>query len=310
MEIFEEIHSIGNIKETAVALGFFDGVHLGHRALLARCAEEARAAGLASAVFTFREHPQNVMSGRRLVKRLLPPQDKLAVFESLGIDYVFNLAFEEGFHTMPPARFAKTLLCGVFRAKIVICGFNFHFGKNASGDSAALQGLGGKDGFAVRIIDPVILRGETISSSLIRRRIAEGRITDANAMLGRPYALKGVVAEGNRLGRELGFPTANFALDPVMAQPAFGVYTADTVVGGRALPSVVNIGVKPTVGGHKKLVETHILDFHEDIYGKDIRVDFLRMQRTEQKFANLKALAACIAKDKSDAELFFRTENN
>jgi riboflavin kinase/FMN adenylyltransferase len=129
-------------------------------------------------------------------------------------------------------------------------------------------------------------------------------------MLGRPYALKGVVAEGNRLGRELGFLTANFAFDPVMAEPAFGVYTADTVVGGRSLPSVVNIGVKPTVGGHEKLVETHILDFHEDIYGKDIRVDFLRMQRPEQKSSDLKALAGCIAKDKSDAELFFRTENN
>ena len=352
MNVFENKSEVGALAPVSLALGFFDGLHIGHQQLIARCREDAGRSGRACAVFTFRENPRNVMAGRTVVPRLQTRAEKLAQLEKLGVEYVFDFAFEDGFHTMPPQAFAQELLAVCFHAEAVFCGFNFRFGKNAAGDADTLIELGGRFGYGVHVLDPVRVptghddghsgvachgggpigaachgdspsgavvspegvlcapwragaSGPTVSSTLIRGLIAEGRIEEANALLGRPYALSGMAVKGNGIGRTLGFATANFEPDPAMALPALGVYVAETLLDGVPHPSVLNIGKRPTVGGDRVLVETHLLDLDWELYDQELTVRFLKMLRAERKFESLQELRDAVAHNKSEAEAWF-----
>ncbi|GHU67032.1 riboflavin biosynthesis protein [Clostridia bacterium] len=307
MEIFTRNDQIRDIGPTSVALGFFDGVHLGHRVLLKNCISYAASVGTASAVFTFRESPTNVLSGTNKVKRLLSEADRNRVFEALGIDYLFEFDFADGFHKMTPEVFARDLLHNSFGARAAFCGFNFRFGARAQADPEILKHLGREYGFETFVTEPVETGGKPVSSTRIRALVEKGKIEEANGLLGVNFRLSGKVRHGAARGRTIGFPTANFNPDPGMVCPAYGVYVTAARIPdeSKPLPAVTNIGVKPTVGGTELLVETHIIDYENDLYGKDIEVAFLQHLRAERKFDRFEQLKHQITEDKAAAEAYF-----
>ncbi|MDR0874768.1 MAG: bifunctional riboflavin kinase/FAD synthetase [Clostridiales Family XIII bacterium] len=303
MQIFGGKSQIHGLPSVSVALGFFDGVHLGHRVLIERSISYARKTGNAAAVFTFRDHPKNVISGTTCVKRLLSEADRNKIFESLGIDYVFEFDFADGFHEMSPDAFAGDLLCNTFGASAVFCGYNFRFGALARGDADTLRALGVLYGFEVDVVDRVEVGGQPVSSTRIRALIEKGKVCEANRLLGEDFRLSGTVLHGNARGRTIGFPTANFKPDPVMVWPSYGVYATTVSVPGtdKPLPAVTNFGTRPTVGGKETLAETHIFGYTDDLYGKEIVVTFCRHLREEKKFDTFEALKQQIEKDKAAA---------
>jgi riboflavin kinase/FMN adenylyltransferase len=307
MKIFHHKNEFCETTPTSVALGFFDGVHLGHRVLLKRCIFHARKTGTAAAVFTFRDHPKNVISGTNKIKRLLSEADRNKIFESLGIDYVFEFDFADGFHEMHQDVFARDLLRDTFGANAVFCGYNFHFGANAGGDADALKTLGAVFGFEVNVVDRVEVNGEAVSSTRIRALLEKGKVEEANTLLGEDFRLSGTVLHGDARGRTIGFPTANFKPDPAMVLPAYGVYASTASIRGRgsSLPAVTNLGVKPTVGGKELLAETHIIGYEGDLYGGDLEVTFCRHLRDEKKFDHFDLLKQQIAEDKAAAGAYF-----
>ena len=307
MEIFRSIDGIAAGRPSSVALGFFDGLHLGHTELISGSIAFAMEYGLSADIFTFREHPKNIMSGMLAVPRLLPESDKLEIFEALGADRVFDFDFADSFHTMAPEDFARSLLKDAFGAEAVFCGFNFRFGANAAGDTGALGAYGKEFGFEAYVIDPVYADGELVSSSAIRRHVNRGDVARAGLMLGRDYSLRGLVEYGNKLGREFGFPTANIFPDPEMTLPARGVYVTETAFDGAVFPSISNVGVNPTVAdGNAVRLETHILDAAPELYKKEITVFFKEKLREERRFEDKDALIRQIAADTETAREYFR----
>ena len=307
MEIYQSVDEINEQKPSAIALGFFDGLHLGHTALLTECVEFAKEHGLSADVFTFRDHPKNIMSGKMLIPRLMPEPEKLDRLKVLGVDRVFDFDFEDHFHTMPPEDFAKTLLADAFCAKAVFCGFNFRFGANAAGTPGILKQIGEGIGFDTFIMDPVYVAGRLVSSTLIRRCINSGDVEPAGRLLGREYSLSGIVEKGRGLGQGFGFPTANFYPDMDMTLPAHGVYITETAADGEIYPSVSNVGICPTIKIEGSLrIETHLLDRDIDLYGKVITVLFKKMLRKERRFEGEEALKKQIAADAFAARQYFQ----
>ena len=306
----ETYRSINDIKApapaSAVALGFFDGLHIGHTTLISQTVGFARANGLSACVFTFREHPANIMNGRMIVPRLLAEDEKLERLSALGVDRVYDFDFADGFHTMTPEHFAQALLKDAFAAKAVFCGFNFRFGAEAAGDIAALKGFGDSLGFGTHVLDPVYVAGRLVSSTLIRRCINSGDVEPAARLLGRDFTLGGKVEEGRGLGHSFGFPTANFYPAQDLTLPAHGVYVTEAEIDGSIYPAVSNVGTTPTViSGGALRVETHLLDKDIKLYGKRIDVCFKKMLRKERRFENEDALKRQIAYDTEAARLFF-----
>ncbi|MDR0518903.1 MAG: bifunctional riboflavin kinase/FAD synthetase [Clostridiales Family XIII bacterium] len=312
MRIFTNLDEINNIPPTALALGKFDGVHLGHAELIRRMVGRARERGLAPAVFTFSNHPYNVIAGRTLIGSIAGESDKAKLLSSLGVEYLFSFRFDDGFHKMPPSEFIDGMLCRAFNVRDVFCGFNFRFGAEAGGDANALMAAGAEKGFDVEVMDPFRVGDTLVSSTVIRDLISDGSMEEAAAYLGRPFSIAGEIGRGNGIGRGLGFPTANIALTEGIVVPAYGVYVTESEITGegsergKKLRSVTNIGVRPTVGDSRLLVETHIFGVPDkDLYGHGIRVGFLSMVRPERKFANLSELKAQVERDKQ-AALEFR----
>ncbi|MCL1895829.1 MAG: bifunctional riboflavin kinase/FAD synthetase [Clostridiales bacterium] len=310
----ETYRSISDIKApapaSAVALGFFDGLHLGHTALISETVGFAKANGLAACVFTFREHPANIMNGRLIVPRLLTEEQKLKRLFALGVDRVYDFDFADGFHTMTPEFFARTLLKDAFMAEAVFCGFNFRFGAEALGDTSALKGFGDSFGFDTHVLDPVYIAGRLVSSTLIRRCINSGDIEPAGRLLGRDYSLGGGIEEGRGLGQSFGFPTANFYPAQDLTLPAHGVYVTEALIDDVLYPAVSNIGVAPTIVSSGALrVETHLFDTNMALYGKKIEVYFKKMLRKERRFDSEDALKRQIASDTETARLYFASKN-
>lgn len=291
MKVFKSIEEIQNIEETATALGNFDGIHLGHQALIREAVTQARRKGLKSAVFTFSNHPKNVISGTNMVKNIIYCDEKVAILEAMGVDYLFSLDYTMEFGAMTPQQFSSELLRKTFRARHVVCGFNYRYGYKAEGDSRTLIQQGCILGFDVSVMDPVSMDGSVVSSTLIRGLIAQGEMEECSRYLGRNYAIGGTVIEGNHIGRTIGFPTCNITVDETMVAPANGVYVTNCRVDGQLHPAITNVGSKPTIGMYQKNVETHLLDFSGNLYGREIRVEFLKKLRDERKFENVEALA-------------------
>lgn len=274
-----------------IALGFFDGVHLGHAALLNKARQEAERLGCKAAALTFDQHPDEVVFGRKTpLLNTLPERERL-MKERFGMDEVLTLSFDAAMMQMPWERFAEDILCDRFRAEAVVCGHDFTFGHKGRGNAQRLRETFGEN---CHVIEAVELNGETVSSTRIRELLQQGQVEQANQMLGRNHFLTGEVIHGKQLGRTLGTPTANLLLQKNVLAPAFGVYAAR--VDGK--PAVTNIGVRPTVDdGEAVTVESWLLDFDGDLYGKTVTVELLSFLRPERKFSSVEALKEQILLD-------------
>ena len=287
------------MRERVIALGFFDGVHLGHGALLRRAAEEAKKRGCESAVFTFDRPPKEVITGIPC-PLINSPEDRAELVKRLyGIDEMIMVPFDDEMRTTPWDRFVTDILVGRYGAVHLVAGHDHHFGHRNQGSPELLREKCTELGLGCDIIPAVTIDGVTVSSTHIRKLLEEGDVETARAFLGHPHVLTQTVGHGRQLGRTIGIPTANLVAPPHVLLPKRGVYAAKiTLPDGRAFGGVTNVGVRPTVNnGQDVTVEPWILDFDGDLYGQAIRVEFFRRLRDERKFESLDALKAQIETD-------------
>ena len=306
MKIFNSLEEINNIEPTVVALGNFDGIHKGHQEIINRSVKEAAAAGLKSGVFTFSNHTSTVLKNVPPVKNILYADEKIRLLESLGVDYMFNIPFTEEILNMSPVEFIDRILVEKFNIKEAYCGFNYSFGYKAQGNPEVLMKEGLARGFGIHVQEAYEIDGIVVSSTYIRQLIEEGRMEECTKFMGRMYSIGGEIVKGNMLGRTIGFPTCNTVVDSTMVTPPNGVYITMCTIDGVRRPSITNVGVKPTVGTYEKNIETHIFNFDEDVYGKKIRVDFIKHTRDEKKFDGIDALKEQIAADCIQAKAYHR----
>ncbi|MBL8863880.1 MAG: bifunctional riboflavin kinase/FAD synthetase [Planctomycetes bacterium] len=289
-----------------VSVGVFDGVHLGHQEILARNVAAARELGARATVVTFRQHPKSVLLGRA-PRTLTSLEHRLELFRRAGIEHTVALTFDDALRAVPAADFAREFLSGTLRARRLVLGFDSKFGRAREGTPEHLAGLG----HDVEVVGQVVVAGRPVSSTAIREAVELGDLESAAAMLGRPVAVYGEVVPGDHLGRRLGFPTANLDLHHEL-HPPLGVYAvrARVVRYGRTtevgpdLAGVANIGFRPTVAPQRAEVpriEVHLLDFEGDLYGRHLELEFARRLRGEQRFEDLPALRAQIARDVAQA---------
>jgi riboflavin kinase / FMN adenylyltransferase len=284
-----------------VAIGLFDGVHLGHQAVIKTIVREAAEQGLASVVVTFDRHPSEILRPGGGPLLLTDPKTKRELISALGADDVVMVEFNKELAVLDPNQFLEKVINPLRPAKIVV-GRDFRFGKNRIGDIAALEKFGRADGFAVEALALLKTDGIKISSSLVRDLISAGELDKAKELLGRYPGYRGIVAGGEKVGRTLGFPTANVEIDANICLPKDGVYAGLTTIGDDRIPSVINVGRAPTFGSRpKSLIEAHLLDFSRDIYGTEAIVEFRRRLRGEKKFKNGAELAEQIAHDAQKA---------
>lgn len=309
MKIFKTLEEIHNMPPTAVALGNFDGVHKGHQMLIRECVAAAKEKGLEPSVFTFTNHPVNEIAGKTVIKNIMTFEEKAAQLEELGVENLFSPVFDDSIRTKSALDFVKDILVDRFHTKHAVCGFNYHFGYKAEGDAEKLAELGKTFGYGVSVIPEIRINGNTVSSTLIRSIIDEGRIDEYKDYTGRLYCIDGKVVQGKHLGRRIGFPTVNLSLDSTEAFPKNGVYITQTTVNSRMYQSITNVGNKPTVGEFAKNAETHIFDFDGDLYGQEVRVEFIKMLRPERKFDSLEELQTEIHRNCLQAQAYFKESN-
>jgi riboflavin kinase / FMN adenylyltransferase len=283
-------------RPSVVALGTFDGVHLGHRAILGTAVTHAREAGLQALACTFEQHPIEILQPARAPRSITTVQERLALIAGTGVDGVVVLSFTPELAAVEPEAFVKEVLLGRLRAQQIVVGFNHRFGRGARGDAALLQELASRLGFQAHVVPPLTVGGVPVSSSEVRTALQRGDVVAAARFLGRPYAIGGTVTSGAGRGRTLGFPTANLAPDGNLLIPR-GVYGCLAHVDGVAHPTVVNIGVRPTFAETTLAIEAHLLDFTGDLYGRRMRLDFMLHLRAEMRFPSVEDLKAQIARD-------------
>ena len=283
-------------RPSAVALGVFDGVHLGHRAILGAAVAHARATGAPALACTFEPNPLEVLQPDRAPLPITTLDERLTLIAACGVDGTIVLTFTRELAAVEPEAFVKDVLVDRLAARQVVVGFNHRFGRAARGDAALLRELGARMGFNVDVVAPLTVDGVPVSSTAIRTALGRGDVDAAARMLGRPYTLPGTVVAGAGRGRTLGFPTANVAPGrPVLVAP--GVYACTFEVGGQARRAVVNVGVRPTFGEATLAVEAYLLDFSGDLYGQTVRLTFVSRVREERRFPSVDALRAQIADD-------------
>jgi len=297
MKLFSTLEGLEGIEGAIIALGNFDGVHKGHQELIARTVKAAEAAGLKSAVFTFSNHPRNILSKGKKVKCILYSDEKAEIIESLGVDYMFNIPFDDEIRRMDAAAFINSLLREKLNMREAYCGFNYKFGYRAMGNVEVLMKESIKQRFGIHVMEQIKIDGVAVSSTLIRELVERGEVDRCMKFMGRNYIVGGEVVVGNRLGKTIGFPTSNLIFDDSMVSPANGVYITYCLYGGRRYPSVTNVGVKPSIGEFSKNMETHIFNFDKELYGKTIKVEFLKRTRDEKKFDTIEELKEQIRKD-------------
>src|SRR5579862_56039 len=301
MHVFRHTSASGADRGAVVAIGNFDGVHLGHQHVIAAAKKTAAAAAAPFAVLTFEPHPRSVFQPGAPPFRLTPFRAKSLALESLGVELLFTLHFDLDFAKRSAEEFVTEILLAGLGARAVVVGYDFVFGHGRRGTAALLQEEGHRHGFAVEVIPPVSgSDGIVYSSTQIREHLVAGRPRNAAALLGRSWEIEGRVEMGDKLGRTIGFPTANIMLADYL-RPAAGVYAVRAGIeegqGTRWFGGAANLGWRPTVGGKDLRLETHLFDFNADLYGKHLRVALIEHLRPEQRFAGLDALKAQIAAD-------------
>lgn len=289
-----------NCPPRAAALGFFDGVHRGHAAILEETVRLARQLGLTAAAVSFSEHPRALTQGQA-PPLLTTQKERRRLIGQSGIEDVFLLPFDRALCTMEPERFVREILLQRLGCRALVCGSNYRFGHCARGTPELLRDMGRLLGFSVRVVPPVMCLGQPVSSTRVRACVENGEMEQAAQLLGRSFSVSGTVVHGVRVGRTLGFPTVNLAPEPGLVLPRRGVYAALVRIDGERLRAVTNVGVRPTFGGGSVSIESHLLGFDREVYDRTAEVEFLRFLRPERAFASAQQLKEQIARDVQQA---------
>lgn len=296
MEIIADSLDFQLNRETAIAIGKFDGVHVGHRRLLEEILEKKKE-GLETCVFTFDVSP-SVLFGLGDGKVLTTRKEKREIFRELGVDVLVEFPMNHQTASIPAADFVRRYLACALCARFIAAGEDLSFGQFGRGDARLLRALADELAFSVRTIQKVRIDGTEVSSTYVRSLVEQGNMEKAELFMGAPFSVQGMVMHGRKLGHTLGFPTINLVPEKDKLLPPFGVYRSRVRVGERLFPAVTNVGKKPTVGGEEQIgVETHLYDFDGDLYGQEVSVHLLHFHRPEQKFDTLEALKEQIARD-------------
>ncbi|MCX7923886.1 MAG: bifunctional riboflavin kinase/FAD synthetase [Clostridia bacterium] len=286
------------IKPMGVGLGNFDGLHIGHMALINTLIRESKLNGLNSLVYTFTKHPENILRKKLFTPLLTSESKKVELLGETSLNYLYFDEFDEGFSRIKPEAFVKDVLVERLKMKLAVAGFDYRFGYKGQGDTNLLKELGKVYNFKVIVISPIKIDNAIVSSTLIRQNVAKGNMDEVFKLLGRHYSITGDVQTGRRIGNTIGFPTANIHPEEYLILPHDGVYATKTMIGDTWYNSVTNIGYNPTFEGLRKIsVETHILNFDKDIYGDRIEVFFISRIRGERKFSCKEELVEQIKKD-------------
>jgi len=295
----------------ALSVGNFDGIHRGHQAMLQRLLAGARKRGLESCVLTFEPHPREFFAAQTAPTRLTSLREKLELLAAHGIERTHVQRFDRPFAALAPEVFVEQVLAKRLKARWLLIGEDFRFGAKRAGDLALLKRLGPQFGYEVEVLPAVARAGARVSSSAVRAALAGGDLAAAEDLLGRPYSISGRVVHGRKLGRELGFATANVQLKH-NRPPLTGIYAARVHgVGTSSRPAVVSLGVRPTItASGRAVLEVHLFDFSDDLYGAHMRVDFLHKIRNEEKYPDLGALKAQIERDVQAARTFLLESGN
>jgi riboflavin kinase/FMN adenylyltransferase len=307
MRLIDDLREAHLSRETVVTIGAFDGVHRGHQALIRQLVQRGRETQRLSALVTFHPHPSAVLQPSQPLRYLTTPGEKAAILEGLSLDILAILTFDRLVAQTRAEDFVRLLL-GHLRMRELWIGQDFTLGRNREGDAAALTAMGGQLGFEVRVVEPVVVDGQIISSTRIRCLLAEGNIREATRLLGRYPSLAGEVVIGAHRGHSLGFPTANLEVREERALPPDGVYAVFAMLGADRYPAVANIGVRPSFDNGLRTVETYIFSFDQDIYGCDLVVEFVERLRPELRFEKVEDLKTQIAKDVESARRILQEE--
>jgi len=305
MEIVTQLTAL-NVKYPGItmALGTFDGIHLGHQQIISQAVDLARQINGTSVVFTFSNHPLSIVAPERRPLQLVTQEDKAELIAELGVDILLTIPFTPEFLQLSATDFIRLLLENLSPKHIVV-GPNYYFGYNRSGTPEMLQQAGKKNGFDVNIHPIVYLKNTIISSTLIRKMISSGKVEQASSLLGRKFKIKGLVIHGDKRGRTLGYPTINLEISNELVLPANGVYAVTIDIGDIQYNGIANIGTNPTFNGAQRHLEVHILDFTGDLYGTTVTVTFLQYIREQQKFSSADELKMQIGQDIKAAKHYY-----
>jgi len=305
MEVYYGLDAVPRAARPAhLALGMFDGVHLGHRAVLARTREVAHAAGGRHLVLTFEPHPLRIVAPPPEPVLLTTVEERLELFAAEGMDGAVVVRFDEALRRTPADRWLE-ILAEIAAGGGVVVSSTYTFGRDRQGTVELLRGEGKRLGFGVAVVPPLHIGGALVSSTLIRRLVRAGRLEEARVFLGRPYAVRGRVVRGEGRGRALGFPTANLAVHPDKVLPGKGIYAAWTRLGGTVVAAAVSVGTRPTFGPGDLLVEAHLLDFDGDLYGREVELLFERRLREEVAFGDIPDLIRQMEADVAQVRAIF-----
>jgi riboflavin kinase/FMN adenylyltransferase len=285
-----------SVGPAAATLGNFDGVHLGHQRILRSLVETSQKFSLPAVVITFDPVPRKILTPETAPPLIQTLEQRLECLERLDIHHTIVVAFDQEFAKKSPQDFVRQYLVEVLSVKAFVVGENFAFGHRKSGDLTLLRALGSQYGFSVENIPEVRSGGVRVSSTLIRQRIVEGNVAAASRLLDRPFALRGTVVEGERIGSRIGIPTANLSVENELI-PGRGVYACRAAIDSGSYPAATNVGIRPTIGGNRMIVEAHLIGFSNNLYGQRMELQFFDRIRDEQKFNNIEELKAQILAD-------------
>jgi riboflavin kinase/FMN adenylyltransferase len=300
MLVEEELARATPERETALTIGVFDGVHLGHQFLIEKLRGKAVEEGLLSGVVTFHRHPRLVLSPQSKITYLTSLKQRIRLLKGLGVELIVTLSFTTELAQLGAREFIE-LLTRYLRVRRLVIGPDFALGRGREGGMPALKALGEELDFTVEVVPPRVLQGEVVSSTAIRGALSRGDVIKASELLGRHFTVAGEVSKGDERGKILGFPTANLIPDPEQALPADGVYATRAFLSEAVYQSVTNIGIRPTFGGGQRLVEVHLLDFEGELYGRELEIELVDRLRGEARFANAEELKSQIMKDVTKA---------
>ena len=296
MQVEKELAELSPAKDTLLTIGVFDGVHLGHQYLISQLTKHAREQNLLSGVVTFRQHPQEVMSPQTRLPFLTDLDQRINLLKNEGVDDIFVLSFTPELARLKARDFVG-LLKQHLRMRGLVIGHDFALGQNREGDETTLLKLGKEMGFSVTVVRAKLVNGELVSSTTIRKALADGDMKRVHRLIGRNFGFGGGVVTGAHRGTGLGFPTANLEVNPGQALPPDGVYATWAYIDGQAYPSMTNIGQRPTFGNNERTVEGYVLDYQGNLYGHEMKIDLIDRLRDEKKFNSVEELKNQIAED-------------